>query len=118
MDPIGLGFENFDGVGIWRDTESGQSVDGSGVLAETDVDGTFNGARDLERRLAGSPDVERCTTNQWFRFAQGRADTPADACSLDSLGGSFHASGGDLRQLLVALTQTDAFRYRTVEPAP
>lgn len=118
MDPIGLGFENFDGVGVWRDTESGQPVDGSGVLAETDVDGTFDGVRDLERRLAGSPDVERCTTNQWFRFAQGRADTPADACSLARLGQDFHASGGDLRKLLVALTQTDAFRYRTVEPAP
>jgi hypothetical protein len=118
MDPIGLGFEPFDGVGVWRDTESGQPVDGSGVLTETDVDGTFNGVRDLERRLAGSPDVERCTTNQWFRFTQGRADTAADACSLDILGQSFHASGGDLRKLLVALTQSDAFRYRTVEPSP
>jgi hypothetical protein len=118
MDPIGLGFENFDGAGVWRDTESGQLVDGSGQLTETDVDGPFNGARDLERRLAGSGDVERCTTNQWFRFAQGRADAPADACSLDQLGRDFHASGGDLRKLLVAITQTTAFRYRSVESAP
>jgi hypothetical protein len=118
MDPIGLGFEHFDGAGIWRDTESGQPVDGAGQLTETDIDGPFNGVRDLERRLAGSADVERCTTNQWFRFAQGRADDPADACSLDQLGRDFHASGGDLRKLLVAITRTDAFRYRTVEPAP
>ena len=72
--------------------------------------------RELEQRLAGSAEVERCATNQWFRFAQGRADTPADACALDQLGRAFHVSGGDLRQLLVALTETDAFRYRTVEP--
>ncbi len=118
MDPIGLGFENFDGVGLWRDTESDQPVDGTGQLTETDVDGTFNGARDLERRLAGSAQVERCTTNQWFHFAQGRSDSSADACSLEQLGRDFHASGGDLRKLLIALTQTDAFRYRTVEPTP
>jgi hypothetical protein len=118
MDPIGLGFENFDGAGLWRDTESGQPVDGTGQLTETDIDGAFDGARDLERRLAGSTDVERCTTNQWFRFAHGRADTPADACSLDQLGLGFHTSGGDLRKLLVDITQTTAFRYRSVESAP
>jgi len=118
MDPIGLGFENFDGVGLWRDTESDQPVDGSGELTGTDVDGTFDGPRDLERRLAGSAQVERCATNQWFRFAHGRPDTPDDACSLDQLGRDFHASGGDLRELLLAITQTDAFRYRTVEPQP
>jgi hypothetical protein len=118
MDPIGLGFENFDGAGLWRDTESEQPVDGSGQLTGTDIDGPFNGARDLERRLAVSADVERCTTNQWFRFAHGRADTPADACSLDQLGRSFQASGGDLRKLLVDITQTTAFRYRSGESAP
>jgi hypothetical protein len=98
MDPIGLGFENFDGVGLWRDRESDQPVDGTGQLTGTDVDGTFNGARDLERRLAGSAQV--------------------DACSLEQLGRDFHAAGGDLRKLLIAITQTDAFRYRTVEPTP
>lgn len=118
MDPIGLGFEHFDGAGVWRDTESGQPVDGSGELTGTDVDGTFDGVRELERRLAGSAEVERCTTNQWFRFAHGRADAPDDACSLEQLGRDFHASGGDLRKLLVAITRTDAFRYRTVEQAP
>ena len=112
MDPIGLGFENFDGVGLWRDMEAFQPVDGSGELTGTDVDGTFNGARALEQRLAGSAQVERCAASQWFHFAHGRADTPDDACSLDQLGRDFHASHGDLRSLLVSLTQTDAFRYR------
>jgi hypothetical protein len=118
MDPIGLGFENFDGVGAWRDTESGQRVDSSGELTGTDVDGTFTSVRDLERRLAGSADVERCTANQWFRFAHGRADETADACTLDQITRDFHASGGDLRKLLVAITQTEAFRYRSAQATP
>jgi hypothetical protein len=112
MDPIGLGFENFDGVGRWRDMEAFQPVDGSGELTGTDVDGTFSGARALEQRLAGSALVEACAAGQWFRFAHGRADTSDDACSLDQLGRDFHASSGDLRVLLVSITQTDAFRYR------
>lgn len=116
MDPIGLGLENFDGAGAWRDTESGQPVDSSGQLEGTDIDGTFHGARELEERLATSSQVERCAMMQWFHFAAGRSDTPDDACTLDELAGAFHRSGGDLRALLLSLTQTDAFLYRTSAP--
>jgi len=116
MDPIGLGLESFDGAGAWRETESGQPVDSSGELDGTDVDGTFHGARELEDRLATSAQVERCAMLQWFHFAAGRSDAPDDACTLDSLTDDFHRSGGDLRALMLSLTQTDAFLYRTNEP--
>jgi hypothetical protein len=50
---------------------------------------------------------------RWFRFAYGRAPTgDQDMCTVDELGQRFAASDGDLRDLLVGLTQTDAFRYR------
>ena len=39
-------------------------------------------------------------------------DTPDDACSLDTATRAFSASNHDMRELLVALTQTDAFRFR------
>ena len=31
-DPIGLGMENFDGIGRWRDTDHGAEIDASGDL--------------------------------------------------------------------------------------
>jgi hypothetical protein len=53
-------------------------------------------------------------TRQWFRFAYGRLESEAlDACNMDTLTTTFAESGHDLRELLVALTQTDAFMFRT-----
>ncbi|HEY8924041.1 MAG TPA: DUF1585 domain-containing protein, partial [Polyangia bacterium] len=56
--------------------------------------------------------VQICYATQWFRFAYGRGESTADACSISDLATAFAAAKGDVRELLVALTQTDAFRYR------
>jgi hypothetical protein len=112
MDPIGFGFESYDGIGQWRTTDQGQTVDSSGTLAGTDVDGTFSGAVDLAHKLATSPEVRDCVATEWFRYAMGRGESADDACSLSALKQGFSASQSDIRQLLVAVTQTTTFRYR------
>jgi hypothetical protein len=112
MDPIGFGFENYDGVGQWRTTDQGQMVLATGTLTGTDVDGTFDGAVDLAKRLAGSGAVRDCLATEWFRWAMGRGESPDDMCSLGSLKDSFASSQADMHKLLVAVTQTTAFRYR------
>jgi len=112
MDPIGFGFENYDGIGRWRTTDQGQPVDASGALTGTDIDGTFNGAVDLAHKLAQSGEVRDCVATEWFRYAMGRGESADDACALASLKQSFSASQSDIRQLLVAVTQTVTFRYR------
>jgi hypothetical protein len=48
----------------------------------------------------------------WVRFAYGRSESPEDACTLEQLKSDFVASGNNVRDLLVAITQTDAFLYR------
>ena len=60
-------------------------------------------------RLANSRDVKACLTLQWFRFAFGRAETAADACSLAQAQQAFEKSGWNTRELMVALVQTEAF---------
>jgi hypothetical protein len=112
MDPIGFGFENYDGVGKWRTVDQGQPVDSSGSLTGSDVDGNFMGAVDLAHKLGQSQEVADCMATEWFRYALGRGDTPDDACSMQALKAAFTAKNFDIRELLVALTQTDAFRYR------
>lgn len=114
MDPVGLAFENFDPVGRFRAEENGKPVDASGELVATDVDGAFVGAVELGTKLAASEEVRTCVTRQWVRFAQGRSETPEDACSLVALGTTFRDSGGNILGLLEALTQTDAFLYKKV----
>jgi hypothetical protein len=112
LDPIGFGFEHYDGIGHWRQAESGLAIDVHGNLTGTDSDGSFNGAVELADRLAGSPEVQRCYVTQWFRYGYGRGETAADSCTLGALMDAAAAQGGDVRELMVALTQTDAFRYR------
>lgn len=113
LDPIGLGFEHFDALGRWREQENGLAIDASGELIGTDdSDGPFDGAAELAALLAGSQQVRDCFTRQWFRFAHGRAETDADEQSLARLSGAFATSEYRVQELLVALTQTDAFRLR------
>jgi hypothetical protein len=114
MDPIGLGFENFDGVGLWRSMENGKAVDAHGHIAGTDVEGDFNGALELTGKLAASKGVSSCMVTHWFRFGNGRDSSADDACSVETLTGAFQS--GSLRDLLLALVETDSFLFRKGAP--
>jgi hypothetical protein len=116
MDPIGLGFEHYDPVGRWRENDNGHPVLAKGKVVYADVEGEFSGAVELAERLAGSEQVGRCFVKNWFRFAYGRSETPEDACTLAALYEDFAKSGYDIEKLIVSLTQTDAFLYRTESP--
>lgn len=115
MDPIGLTFEHFDAIGQYRELDNGQAIDVSGeVLATSDASlaGAFNGPAELAAKLASSTLVRQCVATQWFRFASGRTEASGDACSLASMETAFDAASGNLLELIVATTQTDAFWYR------
>jgi hypothetical protein len=119
LDAVGLAFEHYDALGRYRDTENGLAIDDSGELYGSDVDGPFVGPRQLGEKLAQSPQVLECFAKHWFRLSQGRRETPEDHCSVLRLNEAFNASNQDVRQLALALTQTDAFLYRRFgEPAP
>lgn len=115
IDGVGFGFEGYDQLGRYRTLENGLPIDVSGeVLAggDTTLNGTFNGAKELAARLAQSSRVRDCVAAGWYRFALGRLETEADKCSLDEVKASFSKTSGDLRELLVAITRSVAFRYR------
>lgn len=115
IDGIGFGFERYDQFGRYRAEENGFEVDESGEVFLTDdpaLDGPFNGAVELAQRLAQSPRVRDCVATQWYRYAMGRIEEEADRCSLDQVKSRFARADGDMRELLVALTQSDAFLYR------
>lgn len=112
LDPIGFGFEHYDGIGLWRETEDGLTIDDSGTLPPTtDAAGDFKGPVELATKLANSRDAENCFSGKWLTYAYGRFETPQDDCVRASIQDAFAASGGNIKKLLVALTQTDAFLY-------
>lgn len=119
IDPIGFGFESYDGIGQWRDEENGKPVDASGEIVGTPgLEGSFEGVVELAHRLAGSEALRSCVATQWFRFGYGRGEQVEDSCTLERVGRAFADSGYDIQELIVALTLTDAFRYRhAVDPS-
>ncbi len=120
IDPLGDGFEHFDGIGRWRDTDNGLPVDSSGAIVdarEAALAGPFDGTGELAARLAASRQVHDCFATGMFRFALGRVETPDDECALDQLEGDFYASGGNLRGLLYSIATSDVFRTRAAPEA-
>jgi hypothetical protein len=112
MDGMGLGFEQYDPLGRWRTTDQGLPIDASGKIVSTDdIDGDFVGGVALAGKLAGSTEARGCLVREWFRFANGRSEIPADQCTLQSLNDQFDAEGHDMRQLLTNIAMSDAFRY-------
>ena len=110
IDGLGFGLEAYDGIGRVRTMSQGVPVDSSGEVTETvDIDGPYEGGPELAARLASSTQVRDCAPTQWLRYAMGRHETVDDTCSLAAVREAFAASNGDLRELMVALTQTDAF---------
>ena len=109
MDPVGLTLENYDPVGQYRTHENNVLIDASGSLPGSDD--KLNGAPDLARAMAKVTDTHNCFATQWMQLAFGRTASPADECLQAALNIAFHKAGYNVKQLLLALTQTDAFLY-------
>lgn len=108
LDPPGFALENYDAVGLWRDEENGVRIDASGQLGAL---GEFAGPTELVDAIAAQPETYDCFAAHWMTFAYGRTLDAGDDCARTQLYDAFRESGYDVRQLLVALTQTDAFLY-------
>ena len=76
MDPIGLAMENFDGIGAWRERESGVRIDAATQLADGSA---ITGVVALRQALLRRPDVfVRTMTENLLTYALGRALSPDD----------------------------------------
>jgi len=113
IDPIGFTFEGFDAVGRYRTMESGRAIDTNGELVDTDqLDGPYADANEMTMAFAVDAQVRSCVIRQWFRYTNGRVENAEDVCSLDQAWTQVEAADFSLKEILVAMTQTDAFMYR------
>jgi hypothetical protein len=109
MDPIGLGLENYDGIGKWRTIEASVPVDASG---EIEPGGAFNGALELSALLKADPRVPRAVVKYVASYALGRELGAADQCLVDSLTQGFQADGRRMPALVQRVATADAVRQR------
>ncbi len=118
INPVGFGFEHYDAIGRWRDEENGRPIDASGYLGgvnDLSVEGEFMGAVELSDKIAASSDFQHCFVEKWSTFALGRQLTAADLCTVERVAEVLRESGGDLREMLVVIATSDAFRHRVVD---
>ncbi len=107
MDPIGLGFENFDAIGRWRDKENGVPIDAGG-----DLDGRrFSNAWELGAAVAEHPQLGYCLARNLYRYATGHVEEVGEVLFIDALAEKFRQSGYRVKALMSALATSPAFRY-------
>ena len=87
MDPLGIGLENFDAIGRWREEERGLPIDASSQLASGE---SFTDIRELREILVGKRRLfYRCFTRKLMTYALGRGieytDTPQIEAIVDAM---------------------------------
>lgn len=106
MDPIGLGLEQFDGIGRFRTKENGATIDTSGEL-----DGvTFADAASLGQAIHDNPAFPGCVTRKMFLYATGSLPTADLVKTTDALNERFVASGYRMKSLMATVATSRAFR--------
>ncbi len=113
LDPIGFVFENYSSIGQFRTNDSaGQPVDPTGTLNFPESGAhTFKDAVDFASQVAESPELPKCHTQQWARFALARHESAQDSVSLDSATQAL-VTTGDVREMFVALATSRTFMNR------
>lgn len=83
MDSIGFGFENFDGIGQWRNEDKGRPIDASGDLPSGKA---FKTPHELIAILAQrEKDFVRHLSSKLLTFALGRGTEYYDRVALDEI---------------------------------
>ncbi len=105
-DPIGLGLEQFDGLGLYREIENGAVIDPSG-----DVDGiVFADAVGLGDALAAHTDFSWCMSETLMSYASGRRPHSGEQELTTWLHDRFGDEGYSFRELLRQVATSRAFR--------
>lgn len=113
MDPIGLGLENFDGIGAWRASDVGGPIDASGVLpGELE----FDDGEGMINLVASDDRLPKCMTEQLTTYALGRGLELSDFAFVEDITAEFVARGHRFEELAVMIAQSKPFRMRRGQP--
>lgn len=117
LDPIGLGLENFDAIGRWRDSEDGHKLVVKGEL----VDGTtFESPKELVTILGKKLDlVQKNLTQRMMTYALGRGLQREDRCAIDQVIGYTDSHNRTVRSLIEGIVLSGTFQQTpTILPTP
>ena len=108
IDPVGLGLENYDPIGRWRDHDGQHPVDAAGTLPGGF---SFNGPTELAAYIAKSDDFRQCFAKHVAMFAVGRTVNGAESCQITAQ----LDDKSTIADVVIAIVTADAFGARTRE---
>jgi len=117
MDPLGLALENFNALGMWRETERGQPIDAAGKLITGE---TFKDIRDVKKVLVTNHQgaFYECLTEKLMTYALGRGLKYYDTHALDQIVSRLERDGGKFSALLTGIIESAPFQKRRNPSAP
>ncbi len=106
MDLVGLGLENFDGIGQWRDLENNAPIDPSG-----NIDGVeFLNAWEMGEVVSNHRNLGPCLTDQVYSYALGHRMTDAEEAHQDWLVENLEYNEWNFNSLVRTIALSEAFR--------
>jgi len=114
MDPIGFGFENFDGIGAWRDKDGDFPIDPAGELVSGEK---FKSPGDLTTILVKQKRdaFVRCLSEKVLTYALGRGLEFYDKCALDEITKGAARKGHRFSSLILEVVRSVPFQQRRGE---
>ena len=117
MDPIGLAFENFNAMGMWREQERNQTIDAAGKLITGEP---FQSVRELKHILAHEhrADFCRCLTEKLLTYALGRGTEYYDVETIDQIVHRLDQADGHFSALLAGVIESAPFQKMRLQAKP
>jgi hypothetical protein len=109
LDPVGLAFENFNALGVWRDQERGQTIEPAGRLISGE---SFTNVSELKHILAANHRAQfyRCLTEKLLTYATGRGMEYYDTETVDRIVQQLDAEDGRFSVLLTGIIESAPFQ--------
>ena len=111
IDPVGFSMENYDGIGLWRETYSGnRAIDTSAVMPNGYK---FDGALELRDLIMKRQDeVIRNISEKVFSFALGRRTEYFDEKSILKAISDLKANDLKVQSLIKSIVKSYPFQYK------
>lgn len=109
MDPLGLAFENFNALGMWREQERRQPIVSVGKLITGEE---FTSVAQLKKILATGhkTDFYRTLTDKMLTYATGRGTQYYDTETIDRIVARLDANEGKFSALLLGVIESVPFQ--------
>ena len=113
MDPLGFALEQYDAIGIWRDTEDGRPVDSTGALPDgTAIDGPA-GLRELLMRR--QEEFVKTVTEKLLTYALGRGLEHYDMPAVRQIIREAASTDHSWSSIILGITKSVPFQMRRTE---